>query len=219
MKIKAILFDLDGTLLNTLDDIADSANYSLTRLGFPTHDIDAYRYFVGSGVDNLVRGILPEDARTPLNLSAIKPIYSERYAAHSLDKTRPYDGVLDMLRELGKLPVKLAVVSNKPDSDAKLAISHFFGDGVFGVVAGGKSGVPLKPNPAIVNNILGDFGLDPRETMFAGDTGVDLATAKNARCVSIGVLWGFRPKEVAADGADYVINSPSELPVLASNRV
>ncbi|MDR1651705.1 MAG: HAD hydrolase-like protein [Synergistaceae bacterium] len=213
MKIKAVLFDLDGTLLDTLDDIADSANYSLARLGFPAHDVDAYRYFVGSGADSLLKAVLPEDARTADTLAELKAIYIERYGAHSLDKTRPYAGVEGMLKELKKYPLKLAVISNKPDSSTKFTVSRSFGEGVFDVVAGGREGVPLKPDPAIANIVLGEFGISGGEAVLAGDTSVDLATAKNAGCVSVGVTWGFRPKE-AETGADYVISDPSELPPL-----
>jgi phosphoglycolate phosphatase len=218
MKIKAVLFDLDGTLLNTIDDIADSANYSLAKFGCPQHTVDAYRYFVGSGVDDLLREILPEDGLPPEKMAAFKKTYVERYGAHSLDKTRPYDGVADMVRELKKIPLKLAVVSNKPDDGAKFTVGRTLEDGLFDVVAGARSGVPLKPDPALARIILDELGLAAAETMFVGDTGVDLATAKNAGCVSVGVTWGFRPVEVKAAGADYIIDSPSELPQLVRNH-
>jgi phosphoglycolate phosphatase len=214
MKIKAVLFDLDGTLLNTLDDIADSANYALETEGYPPHPVSAYRYFVGQGVDNLVKNIVPETERTPDHLASLKKIYSERYAKHSMDKTRPYDGVAAAVEELKKTPVKLAVISNKPEDGTKAAIAAAFAPGLFDVIAGGKEGVPLKPDPAAVYNILDEFGVSPAETMFVGDTVVDIATAKNAGCVFVGVSWGFRPEEISASsggGAGYAIDSPSEL--------
>lgn len=213
-KIKAVLFDLDGTLLDTLDDIADSANYALETAGYPTHPVSAYRYFVGQGVDNLVKSIVPEEARTAEHLASVKKIYSERYAGHSMDKTRPYDGLAAAVEELKKTPVKLAVISNKPERDTKAAIAAVFAPGLFDIVAGGRDGVPLKPDPTAVYDILGEFGVSPDETMFIGDTSVDIETAGNAGCVSVGVMWGFRPEEIsAAKGgrADFVIDSPSEL--------
>ena len=210
MKIEAVLFDLDGTLLNTLDDIADSANFALEQFGWPTHSVDAYRYFVGNGVDNLMRTIVPGgEAREPETLLSLKKVYLERYGAHSLDKTRPYEGVPEMIAELKNMSLKLAVASNKPDADSKFTMSRTFAEGAFDIVAGGKSGVPLKPDPAIVHNILAALGVTPAKALFVGDTNVDLATAKNAECRSVGVLWGFRPDEVSK--ADFIISHPSEL--------
>jgi phosphoglycolate phosphatase len=118
-----------------------------------------------------------------------------------------------MVRELKGMPFKLAVVSNKPEADSKFTISRTFEPGLFDAVAGGKSGMPLKPDPAIVRGVLSEFGLSPDEAVLVGDTIVDLSTAKNAGCISIGVKWGFRPEEVsfAGSGADFVINHPSEL--------
>lgn len=210
MKIKAVLFDLDGTLLDTLDDIADSANYALEASGYHAHPVSAYRYFVGQGAKNLVKSILPETERTPEKLASIGKIYSERYKGHSMDKTRPYDGVPEMLEELGKMPVKLAVVSNKPDRDTKSAITLAFGPGFFDSVAGGRDGVPLKPDPAAVFNVLGEFGISPEEAVFVGDTAVDTMTARNAGCAFVGVSWGFRPEELSG-GDGFVMNFPSEL--------
>ena len=215
MTIKAVLFDLDGTLLNTLDDIAESANFVLERFGYPTHSLDAYRYFVGNGVDNLIKVILPEEARTPETLRSMKEVYLERYGAHSMDRTRPYDGVPEMAAELKSMSLSLAVISNKPDADSKFTISGTFPEGLFDIVTGGRSGVPLKPDPAIVRDVLGAFGVPPSEAVMVGDTSVDIQTAKNAGCVSVGVSWGFRPEEVS--DADFVITHPSELPELIRN--
>ena len=219
MTIKAVLFDLDGTVLNTLDDIADSANFALEQYGYSIHPVDAYRYFVGNGVDNLIKVILPEDARTPEIFQSLKKTYIERYDAHSLDKTRPYDGVPEMIAELKSMPLKLAVASNKPDDASKFTVSRTFAEGIFDIVAGGKSGVPLKPNPAIIHGILDEFGVPPSEALFVGDTSVDLETAENAGCVSVGVLWGFRPEEVSSSGANFVIAHPSEIIELIKGRL
>jgi phosphoglycolate phosphatase len=213
-KIKAVLFDLDGTLLDTIDDIADSANYTLERFGYPTHPVDAYRYFVGQGADCLLAAIVPDSARTPENMNSLKKVYVERYNAHSLDKTRPYDGIAEAVEKLREAGLKLAVISNKPEEATKNTVLSTFPEGMFDFIAGAKSGVPLKPDPTIVRIALDEFGILTDEAFFVGDTSVDLATAKNAHCPSIGVTWGFRPEEAA--GADFVIGDPSELPGLAA---
>jgi phosphoglycolate phosphatase len=215
-KIKAVLFDLDGTLLDTIDDIADSANYTLERFGYPTHPVGAYRYFVGQGADCLLGAIVPDSARTPENMSSLKKVYVERYNAHSLDKTRPYDGIAEAVDKLREAGLKLAVISNKPEEATKSTVLSTFPEGMFDFIAGAKPGVPLKPDPAIVRIVLEAFGISPDEAFFVGDTSVDLATAKNAGCPSIGVKWGFRPEE--AEGADFVIHDPSELPGLVTGR-
>ena len=215
-KMKAVLFDLDGTLLNTLDDIADSANYTLEQFGYPAHPVDAYRYFVGQGADYLLGAIVPDGARTPENMNALKKAYVERYNAHSLDKTRPYDGIVEAVGKLREAGMKLAVISNKPEHATKSTIASTFPEGLFDFLAGAKPGVPLKPDPAIVRIVLDEFGISPEEAFFVGDTSVDLATAKNARCPSIGVTWGFRPEEVT--GANFTIDDPSELSVLVTSR-
>ncbi|MDR1133737.1 MAG: HAD-IA family hydrolase [Synergistaceae bacterium] len=215
-KIKAVLFDLDGTLLNTIDDIADSANYTLEKFGYPTHPVGAYRYFVGQGADYLLSAIVPDSARDPENMNSLKKVYVERYNAHSLDKTRPYDGIVEAVKELRETGLKLAVISNKPDEATKSTVLSTFPEGLFDFLAGAKPGVPLKPDPAIVRIVLDEFGISPEQAFFVGDTSVDLATAKNARCPSIGVTWGFRPEEAA--GADFVADAPSELPGLVAGR-
>jgi phosphoglycolate phosphatase len=156
--------------------------------------------------------IIPQAAQTPENIAAVKHEYVEWYKEHSLDKTRPYDGVTEMLGCLKSIPLKMAVVSNKPDADSKFTVSRAFAADLFEVVSGGQSGLPLKPDPAIVLNILESFGVSPREAVMVGDTSVDISTARNAGCVSVGAAWGFRPEE--AGGADFVIGHPSELPGL-----
>jgi phosphoglycolate phosphatase len=209
---KFVLFDLDGTLLNTLDDIADSANFALSRCGYPVHATEAYKYFVGNGVDKLIERILPEDTKNPDAASRLKEIYVRRYDAHSMDRTRPYDGIAGLLRELNGLGVRTAVISNKPDEPTKTTISHYFGDAVFDVVMGATSEFPLKPDPAIVNHVLRLLGASAEEAIFVGDTKMDMRTAKNARCGAVGVTWGFRPKrELLENGADRIIDSPQDL--------
>ena len=213
--VKAVLFDLDGTLLNTLEDIADSANYVLDAFGFPVHPTEDYRYFVGDGMRVLLARVLPADVSTSEMLDDIISAYSDHYSKHSLDKTRPYEGIIEMLSELKAQrgdDLKLAVISNKPDGNAKHTVEHFFGLDVFDYVVGGIEGVPLKPNPTMALRALEAIGAEPSEALFVGDTGIDMKTAKSVGCTSIGVTWGFRDAdELKLNGADYLAGSAGEL--------
>jgi phosphoglycolate phosphatase len=212
VMIRAVVFDLDGTLLNTLDDLADSANFSLSIRGHPVHEPEKYKIFVGDGVGNLMERILPEDKRAPEELAQLMDIFVERYAAHLLDKTRPYDGITELLRELEARKIKMAVVSNKPDPATKHVILHSFGADVFDVVAGSSAGFPLKPDPALTSHVLSLMGVSASEAIFAGDTMMDMQTAKRAGCVAVGVTWGFRTRnELHQNGADHIIDVPGEL--------
>jgi phosphoglycolate phosphatase len=209
---EAILFDLDGTLLDTLDDLADSGNYVLALNGWPTHPTEAYRYFVGNGAATLVRRITPEEARTPDELERAGRIFEERYKAHALDKTRPYDGIAETLSEVKRRGVRIAVTSNKPDESTRHTVSHFFGEGFFDFVIGNRPGKPLKPDPAVAITAMKALGASPERCLFVGDTGIDMKTAKNACCVAIGVTWGFRTREeLLENGADRLIDSPEEI--------
>jgi phosphoglycolate phosphatase len=210
--IEAVLFDLDGTLLNTLDDIADCANWVLAQNGWPIHDIEAYKYFVGGGAEKLITSIVPEDARAPEVLDRIRKIYLDRYQERATYKTRPYDGVPELLDALKKRGVKTAVVSNKPDGATRQTVKHFFGERRFGFVVGNRPGLPLKPDPAIVNLAIESIGASAEKCVYVGDSGTDMTTAKNAGCMAVGVTWGFRERnELEAGGADRLIDSPEEL--------
>jgi phosphoglycolate phosphatase len=207
--IEAVLFDLDGTLLDTLDDLADSGNHVMSLNGWPTHETDAYKYFVGDGVVNLVTRIVPEFARTPDEIERVRKVFVEYYQVHAVDKTHPYDGVADMLDAVTKTGVKLAVVSNKPDAQTQYTVSQFFGPNRFDFVVGNRQGLMLKPAPDIAVLALETLGVSPGRTLFVGDTGVDMKTAKNAGCIAVGVTWGFRTKEeLLENGADHIIDSP-----------
>ncbi|MDR3255893.1 MAG: HAD family hydrolase [Synergistaceae bacterium] len=213
--IEAVLFDLDGTLLNTLDDLADSGNHVMSLSGWPTHETDAYKYFVGDGVVNLVTRIMPESARSPDEIERVRKAFVEHYQAHAVDKTRPYDGVTDMLGAIAKAGVKMAVVSNKPDAQTQYTVSQFFGSNRFDFAVGNRQGLKLKPAPDIAVLALNELGVSPDRTLFVGDTGVDMRTAKNAACIAVGVTWGFRTKEeLLENGADHIIDSPGELAAL-----
>ena len=209
---QAILFDLDGTLLDTIVDIAESANFALSSLGYPTHATEKYKLFVGNGVDVLVRRILPEDARTPENEEAVKRVYLTRYGEHSLDTTGPYDGIVDLLDELARAGKKIAVVSNKPDNTTKSTVSYFFGSERFDRVIGASPDAPLKPDPTMVIEAMACMKVEPQKALFVGDTSVDIQTGKNAGCITVGVTWGFRSRdELVQSGADHIIDAPLDL--------
>jgi phosphoglycolate phosphatase len=210
--IEAVLFDLDGTLLDTLDDIADCANAALSMNGYPVHDTEAYKYFVGSGVDALIKRIVPGGSVSPEELESVNKNYAELYAKHATDKTRPYDGVLELLEALKSRGLKSAVVSNKPDPATRQTVAYFFGDGSFDFVIGNRPGMPLKPDPAIALLAIKSIGSQPERCLYVGDTGTDMTTAQNSGCVPVGVTWGFRERdELLSCGAKFLIDSPEEL--------
>jgi phosphoglycolate phosphatase len=210
--IKAVLFDLDGTLLNTLDDLADAANYALAARGYPVHPVEAYKYFVGNGVITLMERILPPERNNKEEIDAALEIYLPYYKAHSADKTAPYDGVNPLLSALAELGVKRAVVTNKPNDQALEVISRYFGEASFGAVCGNIPGLPPKPDPETALKALCLLGASPEEALFLGDTKVDMLTAKNAGATPIGALWGFRSREeLSGHGAARIIERPLEL--------
>lgn len=212
MEIKAVIFDLDGTLLNTLEDIADSMNHVLTEQGFQGHELDPYRYFIGDGLANLVRRALPGDARDPETIARCLDQVKKRYRDHWDNKTRPYEGIVDMLEELKKRGMFLAVLSNKDHEFTVEMVERYFPAGLFSEVAGAKSDVPLKPAPDAALTIISALSFQPSEGLFVGDTAVDIKTAVNAGLFPLGVSWGFRPvRELVDSGAGKVIDRPQEL--------
>ena len=207
----AAIFDLDGTLLDTLDDLADSANEALSAAGLPTHPVDAYRIFVGDGINKLVQRILPEGGDDEM-VAQVLALYRAAYGRRWNSKTRPYAGVPETLHELSFRPVKLAVLSNKPQKFTELCIAHHLPGNPFQIVLGQRDHVPRKPDPAGALEIAHAFQAAPADVIFVGDTKTDMDTATAAGMRAIGVSWGFRPvEELMAHGAERVVNHPAEL--------
>ena len=207
---KFVFFDLDGTLLNTIDDLADAGNYALSELGFPTYDTERYKYFVGNGIPKLIERILPENSSAELK-ERTHALFSEYYGAHSEDKTRPYDGITELVGELHDYGIRTAVITNKDNVFSGELIRKYFGDRI-NAVYGSIPGTPHKPDPFWVERALSDFDADKREVLYVGDSGVDMQTARNAGLDSAGVLWGFRREdELRENGAVYICKTPSEI--------
>lgn len=213
MSYKAVVFDLDGTLVNSLQDLAQSANAMLTSYGLPTHAIEQYRYFVGNGSRKLIERILPEAKRTDVNfVNTALAKYKAIYAQQVLQTTKPYDGILELLVTLKKLGLKLGVCTNKPMEDAKEIVSVLFNAHTFEAIIGDREGVPPKPNPANALAVAEALQVAPSEVLYLGDSSVDMETAKNANFFAVGVLWGFRDAdELRASGAQVLLHTPMEL--------
>lgn len=199
--VKAVLFDLDGTLVNTLEDLGDSCNLALTKYGFPNHDMEAYKIFIGNGMKDLVNNILPEDSRDEETHSKVFKAFFSHYSEHFADKSRAYDGIYEVVCELKKRGYKVAVVSNKIQVMTDEVVKKCFGD-LFDIVCGNREGYPPKPDPTLTLKIIAELGAKPEECVFIGDSGNDAKTAVNVGCPGIGVLWGFRGKEELTECGD-----------------
>lgn len=212
MKYKAVLFDLDGTLLDTLEDIADSMNIILERLNFPVHDISEYKYFVGDGVDDLILRALPYDKRTDVMIKKGIVMMREEYQKRWANKTKPYNGIPEFLKALTNKSIKLAVLSNKPDDFTKKMVDKYFPDIKFSDVSGRVANFPRKPDPKIALNISNAMHIKPNEIIFLGDSNVDMQTAVAAGMFPVGALWGFRTsEELLKSGAKILISEPMDL--------
>ena len=209
---KTVVFDLDGTLLNTLTDLADAGNRLCRKYGWPTHERQAYRYFVGNGIPKLVERFSPENARTPEQLAATLAEFTARYDAHKEDKTAPYPGIAALLDKLRANGIRCAVFSNKADPLCGKIIAHYFGEGRFDAVRGSRPGVPTKPDPAGLYALMEQIGAERSSTLFVGDSDVDILTGHNAGLPAMGALWGFRGEaELTAAGADALAAVPEDI--------
>jgi phosphoglycolate phosphatase len=214
-----VVFDLDGTLLNTLDDLADSVNIVLHERGLPTHPVDAYKYFVGDGASVLMTRVIPEAKLTPELHAQCLARFREEYAAHWAVKTQAYEGITDLLAELSKRGIRMSVLSNKPH-DATLACVQEFLKGVkFEVVQGQIDGLARKPDPAGALAVARSMGLEPYQLWYIGDTSTDMQTAVSAGMYPVGVTWGFRPEqELIQYGAQVIIDAPLQLIALMDGK-
>lgn len=209
--IKAVIFDLDGTLVNSLGDLCDSTNFALRQYGLPEREYKEFNYLVGDGVPKLIeRAIGPERFNKDLHKKVHKA-FMEHYRLHYLDKTAPYDRISECLESFKNKGLQMAVLSNKVDEMAVKVVDKLL-DGYFSLVFGKREDYPLKPDPALTLEIIKNLGVKPCECAFVGDSGMDMATAKNAGCVALGVLWGFRTaEELLQNGADYLAQTPDEM--------
>lgn len=207
--IKAVIFDLDGTLANTLYDLQDAVNRALLKYGFPEHSLEEYRRFVGNGMDNLVFRASGECENEEMR-AKIKKEFLDYYALHSCDKTVAYDGTKELLADVKALGLKTAVVTNKDDAAAKVVVNDLFGD-AFDIVAGHIPPFAHKPDPALTLHVMEMLGVKPCECVFLGDSGVDIKTGVNSGAVAVGETWGYRDEdELVAAGAKYIIHNPNE---------
>lgn len=212
MKYKGIIFDLDGTLVNSIEDLSDSMNSVLQRNNFPTHDINSYKQFVGNGMKNLVRRALPEEHKDEKTVEECFDMMVETYGKNCTVKTKPYDGICDLLNELTSRDIKLTVLSNKTDALTKIVVKNLFSSWHFEFVIGLTDEALKKPNPQGALQICHDLGFTPSEMLYLGDSGTDMQTANNANMLAIGVLWGFRTKEeLLINGAKHLLKLPLEL--------
>ena len=214
-----IIFDLDGTLLNTIDDLGYACNYALERTGYPTYPIEAYPAKVGNGINNLIRRALPETERTEENIQCERKFFVPYYDAHNCDFTRPYEGIPEVLKTLKAQGHQLAVASNKYQAATEKIVNHFF-PGMFDVVLGERDGIERKPNPQIVFDILDRLRLteerpatpDRVQTLYIGDSLVDRETAKNADVPFVACSWGFVAREKLVEaGIGTIIDRPDEI--------
>lgn len=193
--MKLAIFDLDGTLLNTIADLAQSTNRALEILGFSAHPEEAYRFMVGNGINKLFERALPEEERTEENIARMRELFLPYYAQHNMDKSSPYPGVVALLHTLADNGIQLAVASNKYQAGTEALVAHYFAGIPFVAVLGQREGIAPKPDPAIVFDILKTAGVNKEDAIYIGDSGVDMQTANNSGVTACGVTWGFRPKE------------------------
>jgi phosphoglycolate phosphatase len=212
MDNRAVIFDLDGTLLDTLSDLAAAANRTLASQGYPTHPVEAYRWFVGDGTAMLIERAMPADQRSPEKIKACLKIHLQDYEQHWAEATRPYEGIAELLALLSRRRIPFAVVTNKPHESALSSLAHFFPDIDFGFICGLGPGIAKKPDPAQALAAARAMGVSPEHCLFLGDSGVDVQAARNAAMVPVGAAWGYRTSaELIEAGAWRIIRHPMDL--------
>lgn len=215
---KLIIFDLDGTLINTIADLGACTNYALEKLGYPTHDIESYKFRVGNGINNLFRRALPEGEKTDENVLRVRREFIPYYNAHNTDLSRPYPGMVELLEALQTEGILLAVASNKYQEATTKIIGELYPSIRFSAVLGQREGINIKPDPQIVFDILQATGADKSDVLYVGDSGVDMQTGLNAGVETCGVTWGFRPRtELEPFHPQHIVDSVEELKKIINN--
>ncbi len=209
--IKAVIFDLDGTLINSLDDLANSVNHTLIEFGFPTHETEKYKYFIGRGMANLIYNALPENKRDSDTQKSVLDTFMAYYKLHSTDNTAPYGDIPELLDTLERMGIKTAVVTNKAHAAAEKIVKQLLLDR-FDICFGQRPDIPTKPDPTLTLMAIKELCCEPCDCLYVGDSGGDMVTAVNSGTVPVGVLWGFREKkELIDNGAKHIISTPMEL--------
>ncbi|MCR4765333.1 MAG: HAD family hydrolase [Bacteroidaceae bacterium] len=215
---KLVIFDLDGTLINTIADLGTSTNYALQKLGYPTHDIESYKFMVGNGINNLFRRALPEEEKTDENVLRVRHEFIPHYNVHNTDLSRPYPGITELLEALQAKGIQMAVASNKYQQATTKIIDQLFSTIQFTAVLGQREGVNIKPDPQIVYDILAATGLKKEDVLYIGDSGVDMQTGLNAGVETCGVTWGFRLRtELESFHPQHIIDNIEELKQIIDN--
>ena len=211
-KFNFVVFDLDGTLLNTLEDLADAVNHALSEYGFPVHAYEKYRYYVGKGAHNLITQVLPDDSQNEDNIAKVLEKFSVYYSKNKSAKTAVYPGIIKALERLNRIGVKMAVLSNKPDRYMEDIRKQYFAGIDFTAFRGKRDGVAIKPDPEGVRMIAQESGVSLDKAIYIGDSSVDMETAVNSGLFACGVLWGFRSREELDEyGAQKLVGSAAEM--------
>ena len=209
---KLVIFDLDGTLLNTIADLAHSTNHALNKLGYPTHEIEKYNFMVGNGIDKLFERALPEGEKSKENVLRVRKEFVPYYDVHNADDSRPYPGIPELLSYLQDAGFQIAVASNKYQAATQKLIGHYFPEIHFTAVFGQREGIKVKPDPTVVFDILEIAKVTKEEVLYVGDSGVDMQTAANAGVTACGVTWGFRPRaELEEFSPQYIVDTAEEI--------
>ncbi len=213
---KLVIFDLDGTLLNTIADLATATNQALAHFGYPTHEVPPYNYFVGNGINKLFERALPEKERNEENILKIRSRFVPYYDQHNADLSTPYPGIPELLTALQEKGIAIAVASNKYQAATEKLIKHYFPTIRFTAVLGQREGIPVKPDPTIIQEILSLSRIKKEDTLYVGDSNVDMQTAHNAQIEVAGVAWGFRPvSELEAFHPDHIVHKAEEIVLLS----